>query len=91
MASEKALKALENEIKVVWDFEGHVKQRLIDDSDREKQPVVNIKRRKDALGKKSDFETDALLNSLALHADEIFEPKRILSDKDWLKSYKEPG
>ena len=53
--------------------------------------MANAKRRKDALGKKSDFEADDLLNSLALYAEEVFEPKRILTDKDWLKSYKEPG
>lgn len=52
---EITIKTIESEIKVSWDFEGVVKQRLIDDSDRQKEPVTSAKRRKDALGKASDF------------------------------------
>ena len=62
---------------------------MIDDCDRQREPVTSLKRRKEAIGKKLDFPQDTLLTNLVLNAEEIFEPKRILNDQDWLKRKKE--
>ena len=43
-----------------------------------------------AVGDVSDFPQDKVVAYMTKHAEEIFEPKRITSDSDWLKSYREP-
>ena len=60
---------VDNDSKVSWGLDGYVRQRLQDDSDRLKKPVVDAKRRKDAVGKKSDFPDDNLITYLAKHAE----------------------
>ena len=57
---------------------------------RDKATVVDLKRRKEAVGKVRDFPRDHLITYLTENAEAIFEPKRILTNGDWLKSYREP-
>ena len=42
------------------------------------------------MGKESDFPSDPMAIYMTRYAEEIFEPKRVLTDGDWLKSYREP-
>ena len=81
---------IDSESKLSWGLDGYVRQRLRDENDREQKPVADLKRRKEAGGKKTDFPNDGLITYLTKHAEEIFEPKRILTDDDWLKHYREP-
>ena len=46
--------------------------------------------RKKAVGAVNDFPQDKVITYMTKNAEEIFEPKRILSDGDWLKTYREP-
>ena len=78
------------ESRLNWGLDGYSRQRLRDDADRIKTPLVSAQRRKDALGKTSDFLDDDLITYLTRHVEQIFEPKRILTKNDWLNSYNEP-
>ena len=53
-------------------------------------PVMSKEARNLAVGKIDDFPEDAMATYMTKYAEQIFEPKRILSDGDWLKSYREP-
>ena len=53
-------------------------------------PVCTKKKRKLAIGDENDFADDKMMIYMSRHAEEIFEPKRILDDGDWLNSYREP-
>ena len=57
---------------------------------KKKATIVDLKRRKEAMGKTTDFRTDKLITYMTENAEAIFEPKRILHSSDWLKSFKEP-
>ena len=57
---------------------------------RDNNRVVDLKKRKDAARKINDFPKDHLITNLTENAEKIFEPKRIGTIGDWLKSYKEP-
>ena len=37
-----------------------------------------------------EFPDDRMMIYMSRHAEEIFEPKRILDGGDWLNSYREP-
>ena len=52
--------------------------------------VVSKEMRVKAVGTKEDFPEDAMAKYMTAHAEEIFEPKRILDSGDWLKAYREP-
>lgn len=54
------------------------------------QTVMTKKQRQLAVGSEADFPDDLVATYMAKHAEEIFEPKRILTSGDWLKSYREP-
>ena len=53
-------------------------------------PVMKQEQRLKAVGTENDFPEDAVTTYITRHAEEIFEPKRILTNNDWLKSYREP-
>ena len=53
-------------------------------------PVVSEKQRLTAIGNVNEFRTDRVCTYMSKYAEQIFEPKRILTDGDWLKSYREP-
>jgi len=53
-------------------------------------PVMNKEQRKGAIGDLLEFPQDVVNTYMTKYAEEIFEPKRILSNGDWLKSYREP-
>ena len=42
------------------------------------------------MGSERDFVDDRVCTYMTKYAEEIFEPKRILTDGDWLKTYREP-
>ena len=52
--------------------------------------VMTKQARKLAIGSINDFPEDAMCTYMSKYAEEIFEPKRILTNGDWLKSYREP-
>ena len=52
-------------------------------------PVVNKARRLAAVGTTQDFPNDPMLTYLTRNAERLFEPKRILTDGDWLVSHRE--
>jgi len=52
--------------------------------------VMNKKSRTKAVGSAQDFADDAMATYLTKHAEQIFEPKRVLSSNDWLARYREP-
>lgn len=52
--------------------------------------VMSKQARLRAVGSESDFPEDAMAKYLTRYAEEIFEPKRVLSDGDWLKRFREP-
>ena len=47
-------------------------------------------KRMKALGSERDFPKDAMMIYMTRHAEEIFEPKRVLHPGDWLKKYRNP-
>ena len=53
-------------------------------------PVCTKQKRKLAIGDEYDFAGDKMMIYMSRHAEEIFEPKRILDNGDWLKYYREP-
>ena len=73
-----------------WNFDGQVRHRIYDPELRKKATVVDRAKRKEAAGRTTDFRDDKLITYLTENAEEIFEPKRILSGGDWLKSFREP-
>ena len=54
------------------------------------QPVMTKAQRLKAVGTVQDFPNDAMVTYMTKYSEEIFEPKRILSSGDWLKSQREP-
>ena len=54
------------------------------------QPVMTKAQRQKAVGTVQDFPNDAMVTYMTKNAEEIFEPKRILSSGDWLKTQREP-
>lgn len=52
--------------------------------------MASKKKRALAVGTVADFPQDPMAIYMTRYAEEIFEPKRILDDGDWLNSYKEP-
>ena len=42
------------------------------------------------MGTEADFPEDAMVTYMTRHAEQIFEPKRVLESGDWLKRYNEP-
>ena len=75
---------------VKWNFDGQVRHRINNETLKGVATVVDRAKRKEAAGKTTDFRTDKLITYLTENAEAIFEPKRILHDRDWLKSFKEP-
>ena len=63
------------------------KRRMIENSGI--KTVMTKEQRLRAIGPKSDFPRDRVCTYMTQYAEEIFEPKRILSDSDWLKRYRE--
>ena len=43
-----------------------------------------------AVGTEADFPRDRVVTYMTKYAEEIFEPKRILTNGDWLKTTREP-
>ena len=54
------------------------------------KPITTRKKRALAIGDELEFPDDQMMIYMSRHAEEIFEPKRILDEGDWLKSYREP-
>ena len=54
------------------------------------KPVMNKEGRLRAVGTVNDFPEDAMAIYMTKYAEEIFEPKRILDEGDWLESHREP-
>lgn len=54
------------------------------------EPVSSKKKRLTAIGDSLEFPDDPMMIYMSRHAEEIFEPKRILDSGDWLVSYREP-
>lgn len=54
------------------------------------KPVMTKQQRALAVGSERDFVDDRVATYMTKYAEDIFEPKRILTDGDWLKSYREP-
>lgn len=52
--------------------------------------VVSKQQRLKAVGTEADFPQDVMTTYLTRYAEEIFEPKRVLTDDDWLKRFREP-
>ena len=42
------------------------------------------------MGTESDFPDDRVVRYMTKYAEDIFEPKRILTNGDWLKTTREP-
>ena len=53
-------------------------------------PVMTKEERVKAIGEVNEFSNDVVATYMAKYAEEIFEPKRILDDGDWLVTYREP-
>lgn len=49
-------------------------------------PVMKKESRLKAVGTVRDFPDDPMITYMTKHAEQIFEPKRILTSGDWLKS-----
>ena len=47
---------------------------------------MNAASRKKAVGTVLDFPADKMVTYMTKHAEDIFEPKRILTSSDWLKT-----
>lgn len=43
-----------------------------------------------AVGSEADFAHDKMATYMTRYAEEIFEPKCILADGDWLREFREP-
>ena len=54
------------------------------------EPFSTKQTRLRAVGSVDDFPEDAMAIYLTKYAEEIFEPKRILDEGDWLESHREP-
>ena len=54
------------------------------------ETVMSSQARSAAIGDINEFPHDAMVTYMSRYAEHIFEPKRILSDEDWLKSNREP-
>ena len=54
------------------------------------KPVQTKDQRIRAIGPKTDFARDRVCTYMTQYAEEIFEPKRVLSEHDWLRRYREP-
>ena len=52
--------------------------------------VMSKEARLKAVGSLDDFPRDVVTTYMTKYCEEIFEPKRILTDGDWLKRYREP-
>ena len=52
--------------------------------------VMTKQQRIQAIGKIDEFCNDRMTTYMSKHAEEIFEPKRILDDSDWLVTHREP-
>ena len=52
--------------------------------------VMSKQARLKAVGSVDDFPRDVMTTYLTKYCEEIFEPKRVLTDGDWLKRYREP-
>ena len=89
-AEEKVTFRQSKDEKVRWYFDGHIRHRLQSTALRNRDTVVDLKRRQDAVGTTRDYPEDTVVTYLTKHAEEIFEPKRILTNGDWLKSFREP-
>ena len=57
---------------------------------RDINTVMTKQARRLAVGTEADFPEDPMSKYITKYCEEIFEPKRILNDGDWLKSYREP-
>ena len=53
-------------------------------------PMMKKDQRLKAVGTIRDFPDDPMVTYLTKYVEEIFEPKRILSSGDWLKTQHEP-
>ena len=53
-------------------------------------PVMKKEQRLKACGTIRDFLDDPMVTYMTKYAEEIFEPKRILTSGDWLKTQHEP-
>ena len=42
------------------------------------------------MGTEADFPDDRVVTYMSKYAEEIFEPKRVLTNGDWLKTTREP-
>lgn len=52
--------------------------------------VMTKQARLRAVGTEADFPNDAMAKYLTKYAEDIFEPKRVLANGDWLRRYREP-
>jgi len=57
---------------------------------RGKNTVMTKEQRIRAIGPMDEFSHDLVTTYMSHHAEEVFEPKRILSRDDWLSQHKEP-
>ena len=53
------------------------------------KPVMNKADRLKAVGSEVDFPLDPMTTYMTKYAEEIFEPKRITDEYDWLNKYRE--
>lgn len=53
-------------------------------------PVMKKEQRVKACGTIRDFPDDPMVTYMTKYAEQIFEPKRILTSGDWLKTQHEP-
>ena len=53
-------------------------------------PVVSEKKRLTAIGNVNEFRSDKVCTYMSKYAEQIFEPKRILDNGDWLVTNREP-
>ena len=60
---------------------------MIENADQ--NTVVSKKQRLKAVGDELDFLDDPMMTYMTKHVEDIFEPKRILNDEDWLKKNRE--
>ena len=55
-----------------------------------KKTVMTEEQRIRAIGPMDEFSHDPVTTYMSVHAEEVFEPKRILSKGDWLSKHREP-
>ena len=53
-------------------------------------PVMTKAQRLKAVGTEADFPEDVVTTYVTKYCEEIFEPKRVLTPGDWLKTTREP-